>query len=189
MDTSSQKTYKRRIRSVLIHKPIQREFTLVVLSLLIVSALTIGFVIHSTIRQALMGGGYRFGTVSPYEVMTDISYDLIFRVSLILFATIFVIVIFGVLFLHRVAGPVYRFQSVLRRVVKGEIPDEFRLREGDFFSEAADDLNKVLKHLKDNRERLDNIRVRLDEAVKRGTVSPNASVLNEIKESINKLTL
>lgn len=189
MEAFVQKTYKRRIRSVLIHKPIQREFTLVVLSLLIVSALTIGFVIHSTIRQALMGGGYRFGTVSPYEIMTDISYDLIFRVSLILFATIFVIVIFGILFLHRIAGPVYRFQSVLRRVGKGQIPDEFRLREGDFFSETADDLNKVLRLLRDNQESLNNIIVRLDEAIKNATPSSNVTVLTEIKEGIKKLSL
>lgn len=189
MEQPIQREYKRRLRSVLIHKPIQREFTLVVISLLIVSALTIGFVIHSTIRQALMGGGYRFGTISPYEVMADISYDLIFRVSLILFATIFVIVIFGILFLHRVAGPVYRFQSVLRRVVKGEIPGEFRLREGDFFLETADDLNKVLNLLKNNREHLKTIRARLDEAIKRNAGSGNVAVLTELKESINKLSL
>ena len=45
-----ERQYKRKLRSVLIHKPMQREFTLVVMSLLIISALTVGFVIHQTIR-------------------------------------------------------------------------------------------------------------------------------------------
>lgn len=187
MEAPAQKNYRRLIRSVLIHKPIQREYTLVVFCLLIVSALAVGFVIHTTIRNALMGGGYRFGTVSPYEVMTDISYDLIFRVSLILFVTLFIIVIFGVFFLHRLAGPVYRFQSVLRRISRGEIPDEFRLREGDFFSETATDINQVIRLLRENREKLASVRVRLEEAIKKGPSSGQASLLSELKEVMDRL--
>lgn len=187
MEQSAAKTYKRRLRSVLIHKPIQREFTLVVFSLLIISALSIGFVIHSTIRQALMGGGYRFGTISPYEVMSEVSYDLIFRVSLVLFATIFLIVIFGIFFLHRVAGPVYRFQSVLRHVNRGEIPEDFKLREGDFFTETATDLNQVLQTLRRRQELVHRLRSQLDEAIRKGASLQAASLLSELKETLNKL--
>ncbi|MBI4116095.1 MAG: methyl-accepting chemotaxis protein [Candidatus Omnitrophica bacterium] len=153
MEEATPRQYKRRLRSVLIHKPMQREFTLVVISLLIISALTVGFVIHSTINQAMMGGGYRFGRISAYEVMSDVRYDLIVRVSLVLFVTILVIAIFGIFFLHRIAGPVYRFRRVLHRIAEGEIPDEVKLREGDFFTETADDLNRVLRMLRERRDR------------------------------------
>lgn len=85
--------------------------------------------------------------------MSDVRYDLIVRVSLVLFVTILVIAIFGIFFLHRIAGPVYRFRRVLHRIAEGEIPDEVKLREGDFFTETADDLNRVLRMLRERRDR------------------------------------
>lgn len=187
MENAAERPYKRRLKSVLIHKPMQREFTLVVISLLIISALTIGFVIHSTIREAMMGGAYRFGKISPYEVMSEVSYDLIVRVSLVLFVTILVIAIFGVFFLHRLAGPVYRFRSILRRVSQGEIPDEFRLREGDYFTETADDLNQVLRILRERRRQLDEIEGQLEEALRRNPSDSLANVLTEVKQALHRL--
>lgn len=178
---------KRRLRSVLIHKPIQREFTLVVISLLIISALTVAFVIHYTIREAAMGGGYRFGKISAYEVMSDVSYNLITRVSLVLFVTIMIIALFGIFFLHRIAGPVYRFQGILRRIAKGEIPDEFRLREGDFFIETAEDLNRVLRLLREKRKVVTDMKTVLDQAVKAGEAAPEARSLAAMKGLLGKL--
>ena len=188
MEQAKQKLpYKRRLRSVLIHKPMQREFTLVVLSLMIVSSLTIAFVIHFTIHQALLGGGYRFGKISAYEVMSEVRYDLIARVSLVLFVTIIVIGFFGVFFLHRIAGPVYRFRRVLRSVAEGEIPGEFQLREGDFFRETAEELNRLLQLLRQRRELIEGLEAKLAEAIKKNGSSPQAPLLNELKESLNKL--
>lgn len=187
MEQPAERTYKRRLRSVLIHKPIQREFTLVVMSLLIISALSIGLVIHSTIRQAMMGGGYRFGTISAYEVMSDISYDLIVRVSLILFVTILVIAFFGIFFLHRIAGPIYRFRGVLHRISQGEIPEDVRLRENDFFVETAADLNHVLGILRDRRRKIENLKGRVEEAVQKPP-SLAGSLFAEIKKTLDGLT-
>ena len=177
--------YKRRLRSVLIHKPMQREFTLVVISLLIISALTVGFVIHYTIREGMMGGGFRFGKITPYEVMSDITYNLITRVSLVLFITILVIALFGIFFLHRIAGPVYRFRSILRRVAKGEIPDEFKLREGDYFMETAEDLNTVLRMLRLKRQRVEGLSKRLEQVVQKN--QGGTADWAQIKDELNKL--
>jgi nitrogen fixation/metabolism regulation signal transduction histidine kinase len=165
----------------------QREFTLVVISLLIVSALLIGFVIHATIREAMMGGGYQFGRISAYEVMSDVRYDLIVRVSLVLFITILLIAVFGIMFLHRVAGPVYRFRSILRKVSQGEIPEEFHLRAGDFFTETADDLNGVLRVLRERRERIQTLRGKIDRALLENATQPLARVLKELKEEVDRI--
>ena len=61
-----ERPYKRRARNILIHKPMQREFTFVMIALLMVATLAIGFVIHETIRDAAFGGGFRFGKMNPY---------------------------------------------------------------------------------------------------------------------------
>ena len=188
MEKAELRPYKRRLRSVLIHKPIQRQFTLVVISLLILSALTIGLVIHATIREAMMGGGYRFGKISPYEVMSDVSYDLIVRISFILFITILAIALFGIFFLHRIVGPIYRFQGVLRRVSHGEIPDDVRLRENDFFVETAADVNQVLGMLREKKQRIEKLGGQLEEAIRKNPSSPAGSLLSEIRDALSKLT-
>jgi len=138
------RAYKRKARNILIHKPMQKEFSLVLIALLMVSSLAVGFVIHSTIREAVFGTGYRFGKISPAEVFSDVSYLLIMRVSCVLFVTLIIIGFFGVFFLHRVAGPVYRFRQTFLKLNKGEIPPTIRLREGDFFEETAQEINKYL---------------------------------------------
>lgn len=187
MEQKTQPLTRRRLRSVLIHKPMQREFTLIVIGTLFVSALAIGVVIHSTIQEAMMGGGYRFGKISPYEVMSDLSYDLIVRISLVLFMTILVIAAFGIFFLHRIAGPVYRFQVVLRRILQGEVPEEFQLREGDFFKETADDLNQVIRMLSERRGQIQGLRKKLEQAVRGESRAGSETLLLEVKEVIDQL--
>jgi len=141
--------YKRRARNILIHRPMQKEFTMVLIALLMVSLLAISFVIHATIREAVFGGGYRFGTVSPAEVLSsDVSYLLIVRVACVIFVTLIIIGMFGVFFLHRVAGPVYRFRQTFLKLNRGEVPPLIKLREGDFFEETAQEINKYLERLK-----------------------------------------
>ena len=139
------RTYKRHARNILIHKPMQKEFTLVLIGLLMVSLLAISFVIHSTIREAVLGGGYHFGKVSPVEILSDVSYMLIVRVACVLFVTLIIVGLFGVSFLHRVAGPVYRFRQTFAKLNRGENPPPIRLREGDFFEETAQEINKYLE--------------------------------------------
>ena len=147
--TIKPRMYKRRARNILIHRPMQKEFTMVLIALLMVSLLAISFVIHSTIREAVFGGGYRFGTVSPAEVLSsDVSYLLIVRVACVIFVTLIIIGMFGVFFLHRVAGPVYRFRQTFLKLNRGEVPPTIKLREGDFFEETAQEINKYLERLK-----------------------------------------
>ena len=154
------RAYKRRVRNIIIHKPMQREFTFVLISLLMISSLAIGFVIHHTIHAAVFSG-FRFGKVSPYEVLSDVSYQLIIRVSCVLFVTLIVIGMFGLLFLHRIAGPVYRFRQVFMAINRGDVPKLIKLREGDFFEETAEEINLVLKRMEFEKQKLERVRDKL----------------------------
>lgn len=141
------KKYKRSMRNILIHKPMQREFSLMLIGLLMISTFAVGWVIHHTIHDAAFGGqGFQFGKVSPYEILSDVSYQLLVRVSSILFMTLIVVAVFGIFFLHRVAGPVFRFRYTLMRLNDGEIPHAIKLREGDFFIETAVEINRLIRY-------------------------------------------
>ena len=155
------RSYRRHAKNILIHKPMQREFALVLIGLLMISTFAVGFVIQSTIREMTLGGGYHFGKVSPYEILSDLGYQLVIRVSSILFVTLIVVGMYGVFFLHRVAGPVYRFRQTFLRLNDGEVPNLIKLREGDFFGETASEFNRLLKRLQFEKEKSKQIREKL----------------------------
>jgi len=182
---SVRRNYKRRARNILIHRPMQREFTFVLIALLMVSSLAIGFVIHETIRETAFGGGFRFGKINPYEVLSEVRYQLILRVTCILFVTLIVIGIFAIFFLHRVAGPVYRFRQIFLRVNRGETPPAIRLREGDFFMETAEEINRLLERLRDHKQKSDILRQKLRETREKRGDSQVVEFAIEIEKILN----
>jgi methyl-accepting chemotaxis protein len=86
---------------------------------------------------------------SVYEqLITDASSQVVAGSILIIFLAVIATGFLGVFFLHRVAGPVYRFGQVMKRIVHGELPNEVTLRPRDFFKDTAEDLNKIIRFLK-----------------------------------------
>ena len=55
----------------------------------------------------------------------------------------------GIILMHRVAGPIYRFEQFLGAVVRGEHPDVCRIRQGDELVEMCDLLNRFTQPLRD----------------------------------------
>lgn len=178
--------YKRQVRNILIHRPMQREFSMVLIALLMVSTLAVGFVIHATIHEAAFGGGFQFGKINPIEVLAEVRYQLILRVSCILFATLIVLGVFGVFFLHRVAGPVYRFKQVFAKVNRGEIPPPIRLREEDFFTEAADEINRVLARLQSDQDKRKTVSEKAELILGQNPPDHLAKLVREIKAAVER---
>ena len=184
---TEKRPYKRQLRNVLIHRPMQREFTLILVALLMVSALAIGFVIHDTIREAALGGGFRFGKINPYEVLSDVKAQLMARIAVILAVTMVITGIFAVFFLHRVAGPVYRFRQSLMRLNQGDYPPNIRLREGDFFSETAEEINKLIGKWREDRDKINAVRKKVDQILTGPAANPELSQsAKEIKEIVDR---
>lgn len=48
---------------------------------------------------------------------------------------------------HRIAGPIYRINSVLREMIEGRYPDKVALRRGDHFHATADLLTELSRKL------------------------------------------
>ena len=180
------KTYKRQMRNVLIHRPMQREFSLVLVALMMISTLAIGFVIHETIREAAFGGGFRFGKINPYEVLSEVRYQLILRVSCVLFVTLVVIGLFAVFFLHRIAGPLYRIRQIIYHINNGEMPLPIRLREGDYFMDVATEMNQLLQKLKGEQERAGTLKQKLDQILGANPGDEIASKIRELKSILKQ---
>jgi hypothetical protein len=146
---------RRSVRSVIINWPMQREFTLITIAIMMLSAVALSFVIHLTLHQSIVSQIGRIGRVGAYNMLSDVSFDLIVRVIVVFFVTIVAVGMFGVFFLHRVAGPAFRFHQLFRRLgERGEIPHDIQLRERDFFKEIAAELNQVFRTLRDRNAAL-----------------------------------
>ena len=53
----------------------------------------------------------------------------------------------GLYFGHKLAGPIYRFKTELRRIADGKPVRRIKLREGDEFHDVADALNAALERV------------------------------------------
>jgi signal peptidase II len=57
----------------------------------------------------------------------------------------------GILVTFRIAGPIYRFESYIKSVLRGEEVGPCRIRMGDEFQELCELLNQVTAALREQR--------------------------------------
>jgi hypothetical protein len=194
METKAKPTthrpYKRQAKNLIIHRPMQREFSFMLIALFMVASAAVAWVIHQTIRDAAFGGAFTFGKINPSEILYDVSYTIIIRVTLVLILTLIIIGAYGVVFLHRVAGPVYRFRQTLLRVNRGEMPQDIKLREGDFFHDMAHDVNIILKRLRSEQDKISELKIKMSDLQKSAlpeNVRQKAEDMKMVLDSFSKI--
>ena len=187
---SKPSTNRRSVRNIIIHRPMQREFTIITIVIMMISAVFTNYLIQNTLEEIISNNVTGFGKIGAYNVLSDASFELIVRVTLVMFVTIITVGIFGVFFLHRVAGPVYRFHQFFQRFNRdGEIPSEFSLRNKDFFKESAAELNAVFKVLRKRKDIMgqvekvvSNISEKADSQELKSKLSQIKAILDENKQ-------
>jgi len=135
---------RRSIRNILINRPLQREFTLSMIFIMVSAGFVVGVMIHMTLSSITEGAPQTISRLALERMIQDVNTQLIMGTLVVIFVTVIMTGIFGVFLLHRVAGPVYRFRQVLKKMSGGELPREIKLRERDFFKETAAELNQVI---------------------------------------------
>lgn len=74
----------------------------------------------------------------------------------------------GLVLTHRIAGPIYRFESYLRSIVAGEQIGRCKVRDGDELQDFCELLNEAVSTLRTDareaREEADALRAKLAEA-------------------------
>ena len=183
--TQVSSSQQRKVSNLFIHKEMQREFSFVLIVLLIISSFLVAVTIHYTIRHAAFGdSALQFGKVNPYEVISQVSYQIVTRVTIILLCTLFAIAAYGIKFLHRVAGPIYRCRKTLIMLNQGKIPDPIRLRSGDFFTEIADEINRQTNLWSMEIKRREELTRQIEDLSKILTSSDAKARIEEIKNWI-----
>ena len=85
--------------------------------------------------------------------MTKEARDLLYHelhviiLILVIFSFIFLIIttLIGVVFSHRVAGPLYKLNLVMTKIKEGNLEERAKFRPNDEFFETANNFNEMLE--------------------------------------------
>lgn len=139
-------------RVYLINKGFQLRFLLFLFIIAVVvtaTYLTASFQFFTRFEQLTADAG--FPVSQPFlEFLADQKRTLLLLFFLSSVFSAAFIGTFGLLFSHRLAGPLYRLHQHMLRVASGDpdTPETLKFREGDFFNELADAYNAQYKKLK-----------------------------------------
>ena len=132
-----------------IKKRMQLGLTIRFLLLTTLFSFFVGFVVYITIWPVT-------SQVISADVISAVHHKIIMRALFFFFPLIFVVGALSVVFLHRIAGPLYRIELMLDKVIQGEDIGHIRLRKKDELQDLAEKINDIvliIKKLKEDKEK------------------------------------
>jgi HAMP domain-containing protein len=142
-------TQKRR-RIILINKRFQIRFSVYIT--LCLAALCF---VYPLIVSNIFDYFFRYITRDPNGPPVDGLLKMREQVLLLLvLSEVFVVIItflISVFMSHRIAGPLYKLRQAFHTLGEGRWRGELRFREKDYFSELADDFNRMVDRMNQGR--------------------------------------
>jgi len=134
---------KKRVH-YLIKTRMQFDWTLRFLVLTIIFALFIGFEVYITMWPVI-------SPLIPKFLMSHVTYQICYRLLFFSIPIIFVIGVFVIVFTHRFAGPLYRLELTLDRVIQGEDVEPIILRKNDELQDLIMKINELILMVKESK--------------------------------------
>jgi len=134
----------RRRKRLIVDKKLQLGMSLHIVGFvylyLVLFALLANF---GAIKTVVFGGA----ETAYIEAVTRLNiFVQVFVIPLV--ATFVCMCLHGIVFSHRLAGPLYRFKQTLRRIQDGDLAGEIELRKGDYFHDLCDEVNAMISQLR-----------------------------------------
>lgn len=142
--------YKRR--TFLINKGMQLKVTIRVIFVAILFSLFVGFEVYITVWPVISG-------VISEDMMSFVRHQIFIRAIFFFLPFIFVLAASSILLSHRVAGPLYRIQLTLDKLIQGEDVGYIRLRKNDELKELAAKINELIPIIKKSKEMQSDISI------------------------------
>lgn len=129
-----------RRRKYIIQKGLQFRYIGLVFGLALIASIVTGWTVFATGWHFL---GEKLASVYPQGRLVYVlrATNLALLRNLLLISPL--IFILGLLFSHRIAGPVYRISKTLEEIIKGNLGLKIKLREGDELVDLADMINRL----------------------------------------------
>ncbi len=144
-------------RRYLVNKPLQFTYAGLAIWILLIGIFISGsltyYITMNTVLDKL--GSSQVLSSQAYELVKSINLTLAKRISAFLIFLIIFSCVLMVLYLHRIAGPIFRIERVLREVAEGKkFEGPLKLRKKDFFKGLADAINKMMEYQKKKEEKV-----------------------------------
>ena len=183
-----------RRRKYIIKKGLQFRYIGLVFGLALLASLVTGWTVFATAWHFL---GDKLASVYPQGRLVYVlrATNLALIRNLLLISPL--VFILGLLFSHKIAGPVYRIEKTLGEIMKGNLGLRIRLREGDELVDLADMINSLTEGLNatlvSDKDILMKIQKDLEDARKLSSSQPCdcariEALLNSIQEKSKELS-
>ena len=140
---------RNRRKKILVNKPVQFTFTGLTIYFTLITIIIIGsFTYFITLNTIISQLELENKLVNVYEIVKNINIFLLKRFGIFILILIILVFYLEIRFLHRVAGPLFRIERVLREIAEGKDIEPIRLRKKDFYKSLADAVNKVIEYIK-----------------------------------------
>ena len=123
-------------KQYIVKKGFQIRFMIIIIAAMLLIALITGLSIYSAVMQTLIT---QFHGENLALIKQAITYKLFIRSLLLVFA----IAILSVFISHRTAGPIYKFEQIIRALAQGKEVQEIKLRKRDEFYELSSAINTL----------------------------------------------
>ena len=126
----------------LINKPMQFKLILQFVIFILIFASFIVFELYITVWPVV-------SSYIPQSVSDVVISKVIFRLLCFSIPILFVLVAFIMIFSNRIAGPLYRLEKTLDKLIQGEDVEIIKLRKKDDLKPLISKINAVILHIKD----------------------------------------
>lgn len=97
------------------------------------------------------------------------------------------LVIHGVFFSHRIAGPLYRFRRIFREVASGDLTVRTTIRKGDYLQAEAECLGIMVNALRDRIARIETHRAAIIPQLERVRQAAARGACREVEQETERL--
>jgi sensor histidine kinase YesM len=136
--------YKRSI--FVINPTFQYKFSFMVCSFALLTSIMYPWTIYDIFEKVIM--------LNPAEaeVLKNNRTTLFILLGAAQFGLLGLIFIVSIFISHKIAGPIYKLQNYLRNIREGGDITHLFFRNGDHFTEVADEVNQVMEYLVQQRQ-------------------------------------
>jgi len=175
-----------RRKRYLIKKGLQFRYIGLIFALALLASLITGYTVFATVWTLL---GEKLANVYPQgRLLYVLRATNLALIRNLVFASPFIFML-GLLFSHKIAGPVYRIERTIYEIANGNLTSRVKLRKGDELWDLADVLNTMLERLKGdivlNKNILSEIQKDLDNI--KNAISDQSLGRGNIEQSVNDL--
>lgn len=153
---------KIRRKQIVVDKKIQFFYTGFLIWFLVISLILTGTTLYTIIMDTVIEKFTGTQTSNIYQIVLEINKLLALRVGILIIVLLIVGISLGILYLHRIAGPIFRIEKTIKESINDNVEYQpIKLRKKDFFHSLADNINQLMEKLKQRKiiasEKLDKL--------------------------------